>query len=108
MKWVKRIVFAILAILALFVGVVVVRTAMVRPEAGSASPANLAPPPDIHLGLHAAPLGEALRGHQDVVPVEAGTEDDWEAPPFAGEIRDGYVYGRGAIDDKGSIVAIME
>jgi carboxypeptidase PM20D1 len=38
MKWVKRIVFAILAILALFVGVVVVRTAMVRPEAGSASP----------------------------------------------------------------------
>jgi carboxypeptidase PM20D1 len=49
-----------------------------------------------------------LLAHQDVVPVEAGTEDDWEAPPFAGEILDGYVYGRGSLDDKGSIVAIME
>jgi carboxypeptidase PM20D1 len=49
-----------------------------------------------------------LMAHQDVVPVEAGTEDDWEAPPFAGEIRDGYVYGRGANDDKGYLVAVME
>ncbi|MGE0828464.1 MAG: M20 family peptidase [Hyphomonadaceae bacterium] len=49
-----------------------------------------------------------LMGHQDVVPVEAGTEGDWDAPPFSGEIRDGYVIGRGALDDKGSIIAIFE
>ncbi|MEL6782246.1 MAG: M20/M25/M40 family metallo-hydrolase, partial [Pseudomonadota bacterium] len=49
-----------------------------------------------------------LMAHQDVVPVNIGTEDDWTAPPFAGEIVDGYVYGRGTIDDKGGLVAIME
>lgn len=46
--------------------------------------------------------------HQDVVPVNIGTEDDWTAPPFAGEIVDGYIYGRGTIDDKASMVALME
>ena len=46
--------------------------------------------------------------HQDVVPVNIGTEGDWGAPPFAGEIVDGYIYGRGTIDDKGSMVALME
>lgn len=49
-----------------------------------------------------------LMAHQDVVPVNIGTEDDWTGPPFGGEIIDGYVYGRGAIDDKGSLVALME
>jgi carboxypeptidase PM20D1 len=49
-----------------------------------------------------------LMAHQDVVPVNIGTEDDWTAPPFSGEIVDGYIYGRGTIDDKGSLVALME
>lgn len=49
-----------------------------------------------------------LMAHQDVVPVNIGTEGDWTGAPFAGEIVDGYVYGRGAMDDKGSLVAIME
>ncbi len=49
-----------------------------------------------------------LMAHQDVVPVNAGTEADWDAPPFSGEIKDGYVYGRGAIDDKSSMVALFE
>jgi len=49
-----------------------------------------------------------LMAHQDVVPVNIGTEDDWDAPPFSGAIQDGYVYGRGAIDDKGSMVALLE
>lgn len=49
-----------------------------------------------------------LLAHQDVVPVEPGTEQDWDAPPFAGDIVDGIVYGRGAFDNKGSIVAILE
>lgn len=49
-----------------------------------------------------------LLAHQDVVPVEPGTEDAWEHPPFSGDIEDGYVWGRGAIDDKGALYCIME
>ena len=42
-----------------------------------------------------APL--LLHGHLDVVPAEAA---DWQVDPFAGEIRDGHVWGRGAVDMK--------
>ncbi|MAN45481.1 MAG: M20/M25/M40 family metallo-hydrolase [Alphaproteobacteria bacterium] len=49
-----------------------------------------------------------LMAHQDVVPVNIGTEGDWTGAPFAGEIIDGYVYGRGALDDKGNLIALME
>lgn len=49
-----------------------------------------------------------LMAHQDVVPVNIGTEGDWTGGPFDGEIVDGYIYGRGTIDDKGSLVALME
>jgi acetylornithine deacetylase/succinyl-diaminopimelate desuccinylase-like protein len=43
--------------------------------------------------------GDALliHGHLDVVPVQAS---DWQVHPFSGEIRDGYVWGRGAVDMK--------
>jgi len=170
MKWLKRGLLVLVTALALFVGIVAVRTAMFRPSAAAAAPLNLAPAPKIDVGLAAAHLGEAIRirtisriegvvedpaafqalhallqsnyprlhaalrrevvagysllytlpgldpslppvlllAHQDVVPVEAGTEGAWEAPPFSGELRNGRVYGRGAMDDKGSLVAIME
>lgn len=49
-----------------------------------------------------------LAAHQDVVPVEPGTETLWRQPPFDGVIADGAIWGRGAIDNKGSLVAIME
>lgn len=49
-----------------------------------------------------------LMAHQDVVPVEPGTESKWTYPPFGGQIADGYVWGRGAMDDKGSLVAQLE
>lgn len=49
-----------------------------------------------------------LMSHMDVVPVVPGTEGDWSHPPFAGEIADGVVWGRGAIDCKGSLIAILE
>ena len=39
-----------------------------------------------------------LLNHMDVVPAEA---EKWSVPPFSGEIRNGYVYGRGTIDMKG-------
>lgn len=46
-----------------------------------------------------------LLNHMDVVPAPASK---WSVPPFSGEIRDGYVYGRGTIDMKGmGIVELM-
>jgi carboxypeptidase PM20D1 len=47
-----------------------------------------------------------LMSHLDVVPVERA--EDWSAPPFAGLIRDGYIWGRGALDDKVGVMAILE
>jgi carboxypeptidase PM20D1 len=49
-----------------------------------------------------------LMAHQDVVPVEPGTERDWEHPPFSGERVDGFVWGRGALDDKAAMIGILE
>ena len=43
-----------------------------------------------------------LLAHMDVVGVERSS---WSCDPFEGEVRDGYVYGRGAIDDKGMLAA---
>jgi carboxypeptidase PM20D1 len=49
-----------------------------------------------------------LMAHQDVVPVTPGTEKDWKHPPFSGAIADGAVWGRGSIDDKGSLITLFE
>lgn len=54
----------------------------------------------------AAPI--LLMSHIDVVPVVPGTEDMWEHPPFAGHVADGYVWGRGALDDKFGVMGILE
>ncbi len=49
-----------------------------------------------------------LMAHQDVVPVSPGTEAAWKHPPFSGAIADGAVWGRGSIDDKGSLITLFE
>jgi len=54
----------------------------------------------------AAPI--ALMAHQDVVPVAPGTEGDWQVAPFSGAQKDAFVWGRGAWDDKGNLMSIME
>ena len=46
--------------------------------------------------------------HQDVVPVAPGTEGDWQVPPFSGEVKDGFIWGRGSWDDKGNLMSQME
>ena len=40
-----------------------------------------------------------VTSHLDVVPVPEATLGEWTHPPFSGAIADGYVWGRGAIDD---------
>ncbi|MEQ3724745.1 M20/M25/M40 family metallo-hydrolase [Alcanivorax sp.] len=47
-----------------------------------------------------------LLAHQDVVPVSS--PDQWQHPPFAGVVDEHFVWGRGAMDDKGSLMAILE
>ena len=49
-----------------------------------------------------------LAAHLDVVPVEPGTEGKWTHPPFSGAIADGFVWGRGTMDMKLSVVGILE
>ncbi|WP_423462568.1 M20/M25/M40 family metallo-hydrolase [Promicromonospora sp. MS192] len=53
--------------------------------------------------LHPFPV--VLMAHQDVAPVQSA---DWATNPFSGEIRDGVVHGRGTLDDKGSLVAVLD
>ena len=49
-----------------------------------------------------------MMSHMDVVPVEAGTESGWTHPPFSGDIADGFVWGRGSLDDKVGVLGALE
>jgi acetylornithine deacetylase/succinyl-diaminopimelate desuccinylase-like protein len=44
-----------------------------------------------------------MQGHVDVVPAEGS----WSRPPFSGEVADGYVWGRGALDMKGGVAMML-
>lgn len=59
-------------------------------------------------GSDAAAKPILLMAHQDVVPIAPGTEKNWEVDPFAGEVKNGFIWGRGAWDDKGNLFAQME
>jgi carboxypeptidase PM20D1 len=49
-----------------------------------------------------------LMAHQDVVPVEGAAEKNWTVPSFGGVIKNDTIWGRGAVDDKSSLISIME
>ena len=49
-----------------------------------------------------------LMGHMDVVPVPEANLREWTHPPFGGVVADGYVWGRGTMDDKTTVLAILE
>jgi carboxypeptidase PM20D1 len=49
-----------------------------------------------------------LIGHMDVVPAGNTGGEQWEFPPFSGQIKDGAVFGRGTLDDKVNVVGILE
>ena len=50
----------------------------------------------------------AMLSHQDVVPIAEGTEDDWEHPAFDGFNDGEFIWGRGAMDMKNHLIAVME
>jgi carboxypeptidase PM20D1 len=47
-----------------------------------------------------------LSAHLDVVPAQS--EAAWSHPPFGGRIADGFIWGRGALDDKAAVLGILE
>jgi len=49
-----------------------------------------------------------LTGHYDVVPVRSDADSVWQESPFSGKIDADYVWGRGALDDKSGVIAILE
>lgn len=49
-----------------------------------------------------------LMGHMDAVRIDPVTENEWTHPPFSGAVAEGFIWGRGALDDKGPVVAILE
>jgi len=59
----------------------------------------------IYEGTNPDLLPIAVLAHQDVVPAD---EDGWDVPPFSGEIKDNYVYGRGSQDMKSQLIACLE
>jgi carboxypeptidase PM20D1 len=59
-------------------------------------------------GRDAALAPVLFTAHMDVVPVEPGTEQDWQHPAFAGVVADGRIYGRGTLDDKGGLLGLLE
>jgi succinyl-diaminopimelate desuccinylase len=68
-------------------------------EAGTPDVENL------YARLGSGPPHLLFAGHTDVVPP--GDESRWRDPPFAGALRDGVLYGRGAADMKGGIAAFL-
>jgi len=49
-----------------------------------------------------------LAAHQDVVPAEETSLNDWTYAPFSGAIADGYIWGRGTLDIKSQLVSLLE
>ncbi|MEH6524592.1 MAG: M20 family peptidase [Sneathiella sp.] len=53
-------------------------------------------------------LPAMLLAHMDVVPIEPGTEENWSYEAYSGAIEENAIWGRGALDDKFSVFAILE
>lgn len=49
-----------------------------------------------------------LMGHMDVVPVPEPNLPDWQHGPFSGDVVDGFVWGRGTLDDKTTVLSTLE
>jgi carboxypeptidase PM20D1 len=59
-------------------------------------------------GTDTSILPMVLMAHYDVVPVEASAIKLWHAKPYGGEVKENYIWGRGVLDDKSSMISILE
>lgn len=59
-------------------------------------------------GTDSAAAPVVLMGHMDVVPVPEPNVKDWTHGPFSGDIAEGFVWGRGTLDDKTTVLASLE
>ncbi|KAM0321917.1 hypothetical protein ACHAQA_009814 [Verticillium albo-atrum] len=59
-------------------------------------------------GTSAALKPTVLMAHQDVVPVPNATVSQWTQPPFSGAFDGTYIWGRGAMDCKNTLIGILE
>ncbi len=59
-------------------------------------------------GKNAALKPVILMAHQDVVPIEVASKHLWKVDPFAGIVKDDFIWGRGTVDDKINLISIME
>ncbi|HEX4326125.1 MAG TPA: M20 family peptidase [Burkholderiales bacterium] len=80
--------------------------------------------PRVHASLKRERIGESLlytwpgsdaslkplllMAHMDVVPVDPASAGAWQQPPFSGAVQDGFIWGRGAWDDKGNLLSQLE
>ena len=49
-----------------------------------------------------------LIAHYDVVPADSGSLSEWDYEPFSGKTNNGFIWGRGSMDDKLSMIGILE
>ena len=59
-------------------------------------------------GTDTTKLPMVLMAHYDVVPVESSAIKLWHAKPYGGEVKDNYIWGRGVLDDKSSMISLLE
>ena len=60
------------------------------------------------IGKDPAKAPIVLMGHLDVVPIAPGTEGSWTHPPFDAVEDAGWIYARGSLDDKSTVLAVLE
>lgn len=60
------------------------------------------------IGTDAKAAPVVIMGHMDVVPVPESNLKDWTHGPFSGDVADGFVWGRGTLDDKTTVLASLE
>ncbi|KAH8093793.1 hypothetical protein BXZ70DRAFT_1010387 [Cristinia sonorae] len=58
-------------------------------------------------GLDGSLLPVLMTGHQDVVPVDLATWNQWLHPPYSGHFDGTWIWGRGTCDDKSPVIAIL-
>ncbi len=63
--------------------------------------------PNVVLSARGGAPGRVLLLNDHIDTVPAGPRDEWSVDPFAAELRDGWIWGRGAADSKGGLCSMI-